>query len=260
MPTGRPDYELSLGEILNLTFNLYAKNFIVFFLPILIMMVLSGFLSAIVISFVNKAISNMPMYGTPQQVLNWFFSFLQTFILMALGMTLILWVVSAVVQGICVKCAADLIEKGTASLEEAANFTIYKISTLIIAVILTNLLITFGCLALIVPGIILAIIFYLVIPVIVIEDTGVLNSLSRSSRLVSGRWLKTFALALIVGLITATVSFIGNLIGSPLGAFSVVVGSIMAAFIQPIIPISTTIYYYAMLAKEKMKLPPPPPF
>jgi K+-sensing histidine kinase KdpD len=54
LPTGKPDYELSLGEILNLTFNLYAKNFIVFFLPILIMMVLSGFLNAIVISFVNK--------------------------------------------------------------------------------------------------------------------------------------------------------------------------------------------------------------
>ena len=72
MSTGKPDYELSLGEILNLTFNLYAKNFIVFFLPILIMMVLSGFLNAIVISFVNKAVSNMPRYGTHNKFLTGF--------------------------------------------------------------------------------------------------------------------------------------------------------------------------------------------
>jgi len=36
------------------------------------MMVLSGFLNAIVISFVNKAVSNMPRYGTHNKFLTGF--------------------------------------------------------------------------------------------------------------------------------------------------------------------------------------------
>lgn len=257
---GKPEHELSIGEILELAFNLYTKNFLVFFFPILIMMVFSGIVSAVVASFVNEALSNMPMYGTLPEVLDWLTNFLQTFIPIALAATLLSWIISATTQGICVKCAADLIEKGRASLGEAVNFTIYKIFTLIIAVIVTNLLIVLGCLALIIPGILLAIMFYLVIPVIVVEDIGVLDSISRSRTLVGNRWLKTFAIALILGIVSMLAYYIGNLIGRPLGTFNVVVGSVISAFVQPIVVISATVYYYAMLAKEaKMKLPPPPP-
>lgn len=41
-------------------------------------------------------------------------------------------------------------------------------------------------------------------------------------------------------------------------SFSTLVGSVAAAFVQPIIPISITIYYYAMVAKEAKRVPPPP--
>ncbi|MEM3003870.1 MAG: hypothetical protein QXK96_01045, partial [Candidatus Bathyarchaeia archaeon] len=44
---------------------------LVFFFPILIMMVFSGIVSAVVASFVNEALSNMPMYGTLPEVLDW---------------------------------------------------------------------------------------------------------------------------------------------------------------------------------------------
>ncbi|MGC9345321.1 MAG: hypothetical protein ACP5ER_00815, partial [Candidatus Bathyarchaeales archaeon] len=105
-------------------------------------------------------------------------------------------------------------------------------------------------LALTVLGIIFTIMFYLVVPVIIIEDAGVLESLSRSRRLVSNRWFKTFILSLIVIIIVFFVSFVGNLIGSPLGAFSWLVSSIIAAFVEPILPISTTVYYYSMAERR----------
>ena len=53
-----------------------------------------------------------------------------------------------------------------------------------------------GLIALIVPGIILAIVFSLALPVLLIEKKGVLESMGRSHALVGHRWLKTFARSL----------------------------------------------------------------
>lgn len=129
-----------------------------------------------------------------------------------------------------------------------------------VATLIKWMLIVLGFLALIVPGIILAMMFYLVVPVIIIENAGALESLSRSRRLVSNRWFKTFILSLIVIIIVFFVSFVGNLIGSPFGAFGWLVSSIIAAFVRPILPISTTVYYYSMAGREaQRRLPPPPP-
>jgi hypothetical protein len=62
-----------------------------------------------------------------------------------------------------------------------------------------------------------------------------------------------------VYLVVFFTSYVGRLIGQPLGLFSVMASNITAAFVQPIIPISITVYYYAMLAKEAQRIPPPPP-
>jgi len=163
------------------------------------------------------------------------------------------------ISGVCVKCTSDLIEKGKASLGESFNFTAYRLPSLLIATLITGILVALGLLALIVPGIILYIMFYLVIPAIIIENIGAFDSLSRSRRLVSNRWLKTFVLALIVGLIIGIAVFVASLITAPLGIYSSLVGSVITAFVQPILPISLTVYYYSMLAKEQQRIPPPPP-
>jgi len=110
-----------------------------------------------------------------------------------------------------------------------------------------------------VPGLIIYIMFFLVIPAIMIEDAGALDSLSRSRSLVSNQWLKTFVLALIVGLIIGIPVFILDLIMAPLGIYRSLVSSIIIAFVQPIIPISLIVYYYSMLAKEEQQRTPPPP-
>jgi len=254
----KPSRELSIEEILTYTFDIYSRNFIVFLIPFLIAGLISGILSVPILSYASK-ISQIDFTGPPNVVWSQLWNFILTFLALVFILGIISWIIGNVISGVCVKCASDLIEKGKASLGESFNFTVYKLPSLLIATLITGILVALGLLALIVPGIILYIMFYLVIPAIIIENIGALDSLSRSRKLVSNRWLKTFVLALIVGLIMGIAAFVVNLIMAPLGIYRSLVGSVITAFVQPIIPISLTVYYYSMLAKEQQRIPPPPP-
>lgn len=108
----------------------------------------------------------------------------------------------------------------------------------------------------VIPGIILAIIFSLSLPIIMIEDTGALESLSRSRCLVGNGWLKTFGLLLLLYIVIGVASFIAGLLSSPFGLGGGLVSGIITAFIQPIMPIGLTLYYYASIARTTQKGPP----
>jgi hypothetical protein len=255
----KPSRELSIEEILTYTIDIYSKNFIIFFIPLLIASLISGILSVPILSHVSK-ISQIDFTGPPNVVWSQLWNFILTLLALATLLSIISWIIGTVTSGVCVKYTSELIEKGKASPRECFNFTAYKLPSLLIATLITGILTVLGLLALIVPGIIIYIMFFLVIPVIMIENKGALDSLSRSRRLVSNRWLETFVLALIVGLIIGIVAFILNFIMAPLGIYRSLVGSVITAFVQPIFPISLTVYYYSMLAKEEQqRIPPPPP-
>jgi membrane-anchored glycerophosphoryl diester phosphodiesterase (GDPDase) len=71
--------------------------------------------------------------------------------------------------------------------------------------ILYGLALVFAMLLLLIPGIYLAILWSLAIPLIVFENLGV-GALSRSSQLLKGNWWRTFAMLLVAGIITALIS------------------------------------------------------
>jgi hypothetical protein len=161
-----------------------------------------------------------------------------------------------VATGIAIKFTSDILERGQANLQASFNFTMTKILYLLAASFITTILIAVGAVALVIPGIILAIIFFLVSPAIMLEGTSFWGSFSASSSLVSRRWLNTFAFMLVIGIILAVASFIVLLVSAPFGIFGPVVSGILLAFIMPISAIGTTLYYYSMKAR---KMPPPPP-
>jgi hypothetical protein len=100
----------------------------------------------------------------------------------------------------------------------------------------------------------------LIVPSILVEGTGAMQSLSRSRKLVKGRWLKTFAFILVMGLITIIVGEIGNYVSTPFGGAGWIVRSIVDSLATMIYPISLAVYYYSMVAREKMASSPPSSF
>jgi flagellar biosynthesis protein FlhB len=201
--------------------------------------------------------------ATPQtalpQILQWFSALIATLIVILALTFIISWIIGSIVYGTAIKCTDDLLEKGSSNLKASFSLAILRLPSLLAVGIITGVLIVIGLICLIVPGIIIAIMFALVIPVIMIEQIGALDSLGRSRRLVSRRWGKTFATILLVGIIVGILAGLGSAIGSLFGPASFIVESIIAALVAPIYPIALTFLYYSMVAKEAALAVPPPP-
>jgi len=253
----KPLGELTISEIITKTFALYSQNFTQYLIPFLVAGAIVGLLT-MGVSFAIMIPATLPPTATPQEILNWLPGYLLAVISFALITGIIAWIIGYIAQGITIKFTSDTLEKGKANLQASFNFTMSKILSILAVSIITGILIAVGIIALVIPGIILAIMFSLVVPTIIIEDTGALESLSRSRLLVSHRWLKTFGLLLLLYLIIGIVSGLVGLISTPFGLASTLVSSILTAFIQPILPIGLTLYYYSMIARAKPTEQPQP--
>lgn len=249
--------ELSIGDILTQTFNLYSRNFVQYVIPFLAAGILTGLVTIAVRSTI--VIPAAPVHPTSQQLLAWFPTYLVASVTAVFLSGIVSWIANSFTTGITIKFTSDLLEKGQATLQTSFNFTLTKVLSLLAASLITGILIVLGFVALIVPGVILALMFSLVYPAIMLEGTGVLGSLSRSRFLVSNRWLKTFGLVLLLGIIVAILNGIFVLIASPFDIVSPLISGILTALITPIFAIAITLYYYSMKARTLPPPPPPPP-
>jgi hypothetical protein len=197
-----------------------------------------------------------PTNPTSQLLLAWFPTFITATLTSLFISGIVSWIANSLTTGIAIKFTSDILESGQANLQTSFHFTLTKVFYLLAASIITGILVVLGLIALIIPGIILALVFSLVNPVIMLEGNGILGSLDRSRVLVSKRWLKTFVLMLVLGIIVAIANMVAEVISAPLGTVSPIISGILTAFITPIFAIAITLYYYSMKARTA---PPQPP-
>ena len=162
--------ELSIGEILTQTFNLYSRNFAHYPVPFLVAGILTGLVTIAV--RLTIVIPEAPANPTSQLLLTWFPTFLTATLTSLFLSGIVSWIANSFTSGITIKFTSDLLESGQANLQTSFNLTATKVLYLLGASIITGVLIVFGFIALIIPGIIFAIMFSLVNPVIMLEGTG----------------------------------------------------------------------------------------
>lgn len=259
MDTEKHSQELSVDSILSLTLNLYRSKFMQFFLPFLISGIITGITTYILTSsFPIPEAPIIPQDPDPtfisETLIPWFSSLISTVIIIASLSALAFWLVGTIVTGVAVKNASDQIENGTSNLGASFNYIIPKLPKLLTAQLIVGVLTAIGMVFLIVPGILIAIMFSLVLPTIIIEHQGIFDSLGRSRRLVSNRWMNTFILALIAMIIVGIPLAITNFLTMPLADIHPIINplitNIATAFVSPIYVIALTYLYYSMLARE----------
>jgi len=164
-------------------------------------------------------------------------------------------VFSTIAESSAIRLASEQITKGQVSLGASIRFAVSRLLSIWALSIIVGIIVVLGIIALIVPGIILAIMFSLALPVLLIENKGVTESMGRSRQLVSHRWAKTFGTFLVLGIIVLIASLIFSAITAPLGIIGPVVNGILSALYQPLFPILMAVYYYSNLAR--ISQPPP---
>jgi hypothetical protein len=129
-----------------------------------------------------------------------------------------------------------------------------------------------GIVALIIPGIYLAIRLYFAPQAVVAEKKGPIDALRRSGELVHGMWWRVFGIAIVLALVVA---ILGALLGVPVTALAdstesgplLVLGAIIADTVTlSFAALSGTILYFDLRARRDRGLgaasppaPPPPP-
>ena len=119
--------------------------------------------------------------------------------------------------------------------------------------------ITIGLILIIVPGLYLITIWAVIVPVIVLEGSGVFASFGRSQQLVRGRGWHVFGTLVLVWIILLVVNIVLGLIFAALpdalgnGLSSVISGTLISPFIALVV----TLVYYRLSGAPSEPAPPP---
>jgi hypothetical protein len=180
--------------------------------------------------------------------------------LLALAGTVGFWlgfVVSVVaaflLQATLVKAVQDVRDgRADMSISETVSAALPYIWPVAGASILAAIAISIGLLLLIVPGLFLITIWAVIVPVIVIERSGVLASFGRSRELVRGRGWHVFGTLVLVYLIMLAVNIV---LGLVFRALPHVLGSGLSAIISgtlisPFLALVVTLVYYRLVGSS----------
>src|SRR5437016_11703744 len=246
-------HELSLGEVISKTFEVYRRDFAKYF----VLFAVVGVIIQVVTVLAQQAfvLPTLPVNPTPQQFSAYFSALFGALFLLLVVIFVVNIVFSTIAEGSAIRLASEQITKGQVSLGASIRFAVSRLLSIWALSIIVGIIVVLGIIALIVPGILLAIMFSPALPVLLIENKGVTESMGRSRQLVSHRWTKTFGTFLVLGIIVLVASLIFSAITAPLGVIGPVVNGILPALYHPLFPKLLPVYYYSNLAR--ISQPPP---
>jgi hypothetical protein len=237
---------MNLGELLDRSFYLYRKHFILFagIIALPYMVLLAFQLLGVVVAPQTAA------GGMTGMSLLW--------LLLTMGLSL---VAVATSHGATVVAVSKIHLGGSTSISEALSGIQARIPGLSWIVLGLGVGVIVGFICLIIPGILLALMWAVTIPVAVVEGRGLLHSVQRSTDLTKGSWGRIFVVYFLFGALFYIVYLLFNIpifyaigISAQRHGPGVLPGWSQAAFpigafltqtlVGPLMTIGTTLIYY----------------
>jgi len=155
------------------------------------------------------------------------------------------FIVAPIVNAAVLKILGQRYLGEPAELGSAIKFAIKRFIPLVLTSILSGLIIFIGCLFLLIPGILLAFMFWLVTQVVVLENLSGSKALGRSRELMKDNWGKAFVLGLILGVVTWIIDSTTGMITEP---YSKVIASGVFTCVIQIFTTAATVAFYFFLS------------
>jgi len=196
---GQPDF--SVGKVISQTFGAVGKNFAVF-APLALVAAIPNTAVLAISAAERNGMIKKEGGGVTQALIAMAISFVVSIVFSYL-------LSAAVTHG-----TFKTMNGERATFAECLGTSISSLFPLLGVGLLASLGIALGFLLLVVPGIIFTTMWFVAVPVLIVEHTGVMESFRRSSEITDGyRWslFGLIAIGFVVGLI---VSVIGRIIGS----------------------------------------------
>ncbi len=253
LDSGRSLRRISILKILDESFSLYLARIETFFLIFLLINTFNMFL-------VYMARTFIPPFNPPNEGVNELFIWLINYgfsatIFFAI-LFLAIWVVTNLGNVLVVKYVSNIFEEGMNAKRGSFSATHILGRTLALSLI-TGALMVLGFILLFFPGILMAIIFSLATPIMVIERLNVLGSLRRSKELTNNVWWKIFLLLLLIFLMFLMAILFTELLNISFYTqrwLKEIFRVIVISLIEPIYPISLTQLYYHLKKYKAMSV------
>ena len=251
---------MSIGEILDYTFTMYRKDFKSYWT-----LVAYGIIPAAIINIFSlilfPVISQDPYAGD-------FGVFIEPrFLLSTMIFGIAAGAFHTITYGGVIKKASEQIAGRDIDAKDAFLVGVRKFLPVFLGGLVLAVAAFFGFLALIIPGIYLIVSFALFFHAIIIEDEGPFGALGRSRNLVKGFWWRSLGIFIVIGALTAILTYILALPLSPIlayfifgnpttyGIINIVVTLPIHIIITPLTAIAYTLYYYDLrVRKENLDL------
>src|SRR5260370_1500854 len=181
--------ELSFGEIFSKTFQVYRRYFAKYFVLFAIVGVIIQVVTTLAMqAFVRPA--PLPLNPSPQQFSSYLSSLFEALFLLLTVIFLVNVIFSTIAEGGAIKMASDEVTKGEVNTGASVRFAVSKLLSIWALSIIVGIIVFLAFIALIVPGIILAIMYSLALPVLLIENKGVTESMGGARHSVATEWEK----------------------------------------------------------------------
>jgi len=200
-PALRP---LRVGEVLDAGIKLYLRNVRTLMGLTAIVVVPFQALSAVVllstVSNGNEVPRGFTSLGSADRVNH----------ATSLGSSAILDITSAIIgvltTAACVKAVSDIYLEQPTSIGSSLRFALRRLGSLVWLEIITGVLLVIAFIALVIPGIWLYAAWSVAVPTLLIEGTQGASALSRSFRLVRGRWWPVAAVLLVASVMISVLA------------------------------------------------------
>ncbi|MEX0620543.1 MAG: YciC family protein [Solirubrobacterales bacterium] len=163
--------------------------------------------------------------------------------------SLVQLVVTAWLLGSIIRIVQDVEEDGQVdwSVGQILGSVSGKLISIILLQIVVGILVGIGLFLLIIPGVILALMWFVSLPSMVVEDRGVFNSMSRSSELTKNNRMRILGVGLVVLAIYLAIAIIVGLLASAVPIVGVVALIIVGVLAYPYIAIISAVLYYRLV-------------
>ena len=126
-----------------------------------------------------------------------------------------------------------------------------RLLPLVLLQIVVGILVAIGLVFLIVPGVILALMWIVSVPSMVVEGKGVFESMSRSSELTRGNRMRILAVGIAVVLIYVAVMVVAALFAAIAPIIGVIAMIVVAVLLYPYVSIITSVLYFRLRELEQ---------